>query len=206
MSGTLSSSTSRLLRLLALAALLAGAATHVAAAPAALAEVRIQNLGGEQSAIPFTFGQVFAPGDLRKNEGLAARLDDGALLPLQADIKATHADGSVRHAVLSGVLPRLGARSNAAIALVRGDAPAPRAGAGAVDGLLADGLAAGVTIEIGGATYRATLANAVAGARGGKGAGLWLDGPLAREWRGAAPLKAQSGAAHPLLEARFAVR
>ncbi|MDY0963385.1 hypothetical protein [Massilia sp. CFBP9026] len=207
MSGTLSSSAPRLLRLLALAAMLAGVATHVAAAPAALAEVRIQNLGGEQSAIPFTFGQVFAPGDLRKNEGLAARLDDGALLPLQADVKATHADGSVRHAVLSGVLPRLGARGNAAVALVKGEAPAPRAGGSqAIDSLLADGLDAGVTIEIGGATYRATLANAVAGARGGKGAGLWLDGPLVREWRGAAPLKAQGGAAHPLLEARFAVR
>ncbi|RNF30155.1 hypothetical protein NM04_14100, partial [Massilia aurea] len=157
--------------------------------------------------MPFTFGQVFAPGDLRKNEGLAARLDDGALLPLQADVKATHADGSVRHAVLSGVLPRLGARGNAAVALVKGEAPAPRAGGSqAIDSLLADGLDAGVTIEIGGATYRATLANAVAGARGGKGAGLWLDGPLVREWRGAAPLKAQGGAAHPLLEARFAVR
>ena len=203
MSGPFSFSAPRLFRLLAAALVLTSTAA-LAASP--LAEVRIQNLRSDQADVPFTFGQVFAPGDLGKNERLAARLQDGALLPLQVDVKATHADGSVRHAVLSGVLPRLGARANADLDLVKERVPQPRAADITVKRLLADGLTASVTLTIDGVTYRATLAEAAAGARGEKNTGAWLDGPLAREWRGLAPFKAQGGAAHPLLDARFAVR
>ena len=38
---------------------------------------------------------------------LVGQLPDGTTLPLQMDVKATHPDGSVRHAVLSAVLPTL---------------------------------------------------------------------------------------------------
>ncbi|MDB5749467.1 MAG: hypothetical protein JWP72_4315, partial [Massilia sp.] len=81
--------------------------------------VVVENAGrGEQSKVPVTFGQVFAPGDVARGSALAARLADGTLLPLQMDVKAAHPDGSVRHAVLSMVLPRL-AGKDVGIALVK---------------------------------------------------------------------------------------
>jgi len=196
----------RLTALAWLAVMLAG--PGAAAAAEALAQVQLQNLGPDQANVPFTFGQVFAAGDLGKNAKLAARLEDGTVLALQADVKATHPDGSVRHAILSGVVPRLKARANTALALVKAEAPPPRGGGGDSDvkRLLADGLGASVTLKIDGATYRATLAEAIAGAGKDKNAGAWLDGPLAREWRGMTTFRSQGGGAHPLLDARFAVR
>ncbi|HEY1227351.1 MAG TPA: hypothetical protein VGF26_08520, partial [Ramlibacter sp.] len=74
---------------------------------------------GGAAAIPLTFGQVFAPGDLKRGETLSGRLADGRTVPLQADVKATHADGSVRHAVLSALLPGGAKPGSQSLALVR---------------------------------------------------------------------------------------
>lgn len=188
---------------LVIALLLLCAPTGALAASGAIAEISIQNLGPGKDVVPFTFGQVFARGDLGKNQRLAARLDDGTVLPLQADIKATHGDGSVRHAILTGILPRLAARDTAHIALIKADVPKPAAsGASTMQGLLSSGLAASVKIVVDGSPYRATLAEALAGAKGG----IWLDGPMVKEWRGAVPLRANDGATHRLLTASFSVR
>lgn len=51
-----------------------------------------------------TYGEVFAPGEVRGGSGLAAAYKGGSL-PLQMDVKARHADGSVRHAVLTLSVP-----------------------------------------------------------------------------------------------------
>lgn len=189
---------SRLACLFAMTVLAPGAQ---AASAATMPEVRIQNLGAEQTDVPFTFGQVFMPGALGKNDGLAARQGNGKLLPLQADIKATYADGSVRHAVVSGILPKLAAGGQQSVDLVKA-ARGPAAGADAtIQRLLASGLSASVDISLDGVAYRATLADALAKTKDG----AWLDGAVAKEWRGAVPFKSVSGA-HPLLSAVFAVR
>ena len=180
-----------------------------AAAPAvAITDVRLQNLGGAQADIPFTFGQAFAPGHLRRQDALVARLEDGTALHLQLDVKATHADGTVRHAIVSGILPELGARRTATLALVKaapGPSPSPAARDATVKRLLDAGLEASVDIAVDGATYRATLRDALLAAGPAKPA-AWLDGAVVREWRAVAPLRTAAGAVHPLLGASFAVR
>ena len=75
------------------------AALLAASAAGAITDVRFQNTGAAQSNVPVTFGQVFAVGDLKKAHVLVGKLD-GATVPLQVDVKATHADGSVRHAIM----------------------------------------------------------------------------------------------------------
>ncbi|HFE39592.1 MAG TPA: hypothetical protein ENK06_14450, partial [Gammaproteobacteria bacterium] len=58
--------------------------------------------------IPVTFGQVFAPGDVPA--GLSVKVNVGGNpLQTQVDDKATHPDGSLRHAVITAWLPALGA-------------------------------------------------------------------------------------------------
>ncbi len=54
-----------------------------------------------------TFGQVFIAGDVPADTQLMARIGD-RLYPVQMDVKATHDDGSVRHAILSVEVPDIG--------------------------------------------------------------------------------------------------
>ncbi|NHK26850.1 hypothetical protein FF098_002870 [Parvularcula flava] len=53
-----------------------------------------------------TFGQAFTAGDFARGDHLAIRVGN-QLFPVQADVKATHGDGSVRHAVLTADLTGL---------------------------------------------------------------------------------------------------
>ncbi|MFC5458374.1 hypothetical protein [Massilia niabensis] len=160
--------------------------------------VVIESTGrGEQSKVPVTFGQVFATGDVARGTALAAKLADGTLLPLQMDVKASHPDGSVRHAVLSLLLPRL-AGKDVGLALVKAprkaDDPGPaRAGLGAD---------ATVSITEGGERYTAS-SDALFKAQKAQ---VWLHGPIVTELQVAAPLRNAQGAEHPHLAARFAVR
>ena len=52
-----------------------------------------------------TFGQAFAQGDVPNGQTVVAKTASGATVPVQMDVKARHADGSVRHAVLTVQLP-----------------------------------------------------------------------------------------------------
>jgi hypothetical protein len=161
--------------------------------------VVVENSGrGQQEKVPLTFGQVFAPGDVARGTALAAKLADGTLLPLQMDVKASHPDGSVRHAVLSLLLPRLGAGKDAGIALVKAPKKADDVGPAKVLG----DVDATVAITVDGERYTAS-ADALLKAQKPQ---VWLHGPVVTELHAAAPLRNAKGAEHPHLAARFAVR
>ena len=152
-----------------------------------------------QSRVPVTVGHVFAKGDVKAGETLTATFK-GVAIPLQADIKATHDDGSVRHAVLSAVLPQLAGGESASLQLA--SAPAVPAGAPArPDTLLASGFNALVRLNIGGVAYSADAAQLLAS----KPYKSWLSGPLVNEWLVSGPVTA-GGVAHPHLSVRFAIR
>jgi hypothetical protein len=157
--------------------------------------------GGKDAALPLTFGQVFAPGDLKRGDTLVGRLPDGRTLPLQVDVKATHADGSVRHAVISALLPA--AAKAQALALVKNkDKPGAKPAAPAsVQSLLDAGFTAAASATIDGQAWTASADKLLK-----QKPDVWLDGPLVTEWQVAAPLRNDKGAEHPRLSARFAVR
>lgn len=60
-----------------------------------------------QTSVPITFGQPFKAGDLPDVASLEARDANGAAVPLQMDEVSSHADGTVRFAVLSAQLSNL---------------------------------------------------------------------------------------------------
>ena len=65
------------------------------------------------SNVPVTFAHPFRAGDIpagRKLSGLVIERD--AVIDLQVDRPATHPDGSLRHAVVSLLIPSLGARES----------------------------------------------------------------------------------------------
>jgi hypothetical protein len=154
----------------------------------------------KDTTLPVTFGQVFTPGDLKRSDTLLGRLPDGRTLPLQVDVKATHADGSVRHAVISALLP--GAAGSQALALVRAKAAPSKPGAPAsVHALLDAGFTASASASIDGQAWTASVDKLLK-----QKPEVWLDGPLVTEWLVAAPLRNEKGEEHPRLSARFAVR
>ncbi len=153
-----------------------------------------------QSNVPVTFGQIFAPGHLTAGTALVGHLANGATVPLQLDIKAHHPDGSVRHAVISAILPSLGAGQVVSMNLDRGTAAA--GSAGSTTSLLGAGFTTSFNATVGGVRYTASADELIRKNL----AKAWLNGSTANEWEVSAPLKNSAGAEHPHLTARFSVR
>ncbi len=153
-----------------------------------------------QSNVPVTFGQVFKPGDVPAGAVLGARAGSNNV-SLQVDKKATHADGSLRHAVLTAVLPSLAGGATQVVTLTNsGTGPGGTAPTAAA--LLGTTFDTSVNLNIGGTPYTASARALLQSAT----PATWLSGPLATEWLLSAPLKTAAGAAHPHLQARFYVR
>ncbi len=167
----------------------------------AVTSIVLENTGPAQRMVPLSFGQVFAPGDVGADDGLAGKLDDGTPLALQLDVKARHPDGSLRHAIISAIVPALAPNQQLRLTLVKA-APATPAPAPGPAALLKQDFHAAVSVTIDGHLYKAS---ADALLREGK-ITSWLSGPIAQEWLLAAPLSDANGKPHPHLAARFAIR
>lgn len=178
------------------------------------ATVTAVNLSGEVlQQVPMTFGQPFRDGDIPRGDTIVAYLGDKAL-PTQANIKARNPDGSVRHAILTVLLPRLPGGESETLAL----RPAPATSFGeaqalTLDDLLQSKFAAAVNLEIAGQPWHLdarTLLQRAARAGTcqpyGRECSLWLSGPLVSEWIVGGPLLNAQGKPHPHLAAYFAVR
>jgi hypothetical protein len=172
------------------------------AGAAAITDIRIQNTDtvNAQTNTPFTFGQVFVAGQLKPTEVIAGRLEDGSAVSLQMDVKATHPDGSVRHAVISGILPSVAAGAERTVTLVKGGT-APTATV-AVSAITGTGFNPTFHAKIGGVDYYAAAGDLLKAAT----PTTWLKGGVVNEWQVAAPLHTADGKVHPHLSARFAIR
>jgi hypothetical protein len=167
-----------------------------------ITDVRIANTSAvAQPNLPVTFGQVFAVGHLLPTDSLVGRFDNGTTIPLQLDIKATHPDGSVRHAVVSGMVPNMAANEARTLSLMKSNAP--RATGMGPKTLLLNGFSASVSATINGVRYRVSPDDLI---KTGAAYQTWLSGDVANEWHVSAPLTSDAGVAHPHLTARFAIR
>ncbi len=190
-----------LLRLIVL--LVSLGATSAWAEAAEIVAAKVLNLASsDQTEVPITFGQVFRPGDVPEGEGIMARAFDGAPIALQVDRKATHLDGSLRHAVLTALLPRLGTSETVTLSLSsRPEEPNdPPVQLGA---LFTSPFSAQVSLQLDGKTYTADAKDFLQQASLTE---KWLSGPLVSEWIVGGPLTDQTGNLHPHLAAYFHVR
>lgn len=154
-----------------------------------------------QTNVPITFGQVFAKGDMMPKGEMIGILADGSTIALQVDAKATHPDGSLRHAVISAVMPALAAGQSQTVTLSKSTGTTTAVGATPA-ALLHAGFSAAVTLKIGALTYSVSADDLL---KNGKYT-TWLAGPIVNEWLASAPLKTADGVEHPHLSARFAIR
>lgn len=161
-----------------------------------------------QSNVPLTVGQVFAPGDWFPNTPLLGRWGDGLPLRVQTDIKALHPDGSVRHAVVTALVPALNPNQSQNLRLQ------PQAGAPQPEGpvltaanfLQNTAFDTSINVVQGGVSYSASARDLLQKAVQAGTVNTWLQGPLAGEWLVQAPLRSGGGVAHPHLQAYFHVR
>lgn len=154
-----------------------------------------------QSQVPVTFGQVFNIGALRATEKLAGKMNDGTVVPLQLDVKATHPDGSVRHAIISAILPQQSSNQSLSMDLVK-TVSAQVANVITVNELLQTGFNANVKINLAGVEYSANVEDLLKSGN----VKTWISGSTVTEWLVSTPLKTSSGVDHPHLSARFAIR
>lgn len=175
-----------------------------------LTDVKIESTGtGTQTDVPVTFGQVFKEGDFPvAGAAVELRLPDDSVVPCQLDLKAAHPDGSVRHAVLSAIIPALAASASITCRIVRaaagptGAAPVPANFSGLNATVLMTDTG---TVAAGAQAGTAYTADAAALLAAGTYI-TWLSGPIVSEWILRVPLKTAGGAIHPDLHARFSIR
>lgn len=164
-----------------------------------------------QTNVPITFGQVFKDGDVPSGAKLTATLN-GQPVALQVDPKATNPDGSLRHAVLTAMVPSLAAAAKLPLTLSTG-ATLPAGAPVTLSQLLATHYDAAASFNIGGKTYsidaRGLLqaADIAAACRPwGTQCNTWLSGPLVSAWVVNGPVTAADGSTNPHLRVYFAVR
>lgn len=167
-----------------------------------IANVNVKDTSGSfRQNVQFTFGHVFKKGEITAGASVGVRLTDGTLVPSQTNIKATHDDGSLRHAIITIALPFLDVNESKALELFTSQ-PTESAPPVVLAELLSTDFDSILRLTINGIPY-------VASARAGlmsSNTKIWLSGPLLSEWITRVPLVDANGAAHPDLMARFHVR
>jgi len=167
-----------------------------------------------QSSVPVTFGQVFKNADVPRGATLVATVN-GQPVTLQVDPKANNPDGSLRHAVLTVIVPSLSRKTKLPLTLSTQPAPTAIGPAAPVSlaQLLATEYDTKVSLNIGGESYTAearALLQAAAAAHACKPwnrqCNVWLSGLLASEWVVNGLVTAADGTPNPNLRIYFAVR
>ncbi|MGH8279408.1 MAG: hypothetical protein ACRETQ_07585, partial [Gammaproteobacteria bacterium] len=171
----------------------------------------ISQTSAAQTSVPVTFGQVFKDGDVPQGDTLSATLA-GQPVSLQVDVKATNPDGSLRHAVLTALIPSIAADATEPLAISTAS-PSASGAAVTLAQLLATQSDATASLNIGGTVYTAdakallTAANSAnACAAWSTQCNVWLSGPLVSEWIVNGPVKTAGGTASPNLNVYFDVR
>ncbi len=191
--------------------LLAAAHAHAATV---VTDYVISQTTQKQSNVPVTFGQVFKKGDVPRGSTVGASVN-GRQATLQVDPKSTNADGSLRHAVLTLMVPLLPGNAKLPLRLSTQSAPAATTEADRVSlpQLLASSYDAKISVKIDNKSYTAdarALLQAANTAHACKPwnrqCNLWLSGPLTSEWVVNGPVTAADGAINPSLSIYFAVR
>ena len=186
--------------------LLYAAGNLVTAASAAQLTYRVELQNTSSSAlsnVPVTFAHPFLQGDIRAGETLQGVVIAGAesAINIQVDKKATHQDGSLRHAVISAIVPSLSAGQKLILEL-RPAASSPTGDTVSRQDLIDSKQNVQIDLTLGSEIYRATLGEGLE-----KPVSQWLSGPLASEWITYVPFRRTlDGEPHSDLKARLYVR
>ena len=166
-----------------------------------IASLEIKEIAGNSFVdMPVTMGHPFKKGDIPAGQTLKARLENNRELPLQVDHKAIHPDGSLRHAILSFILPSVSNDDTIKVKLFSTTQGAPKSPLQMAN--LAASYETNISLFIDDIEYTASTKDLLKKSPLKK----WLSGPLCTEWQVSSPLTASDGSTHPHLYAYFNIR
>jgi hypothetical protein len=170
------------------------------AAMAQVASVTIKNLEStERENVPITLSHLFLPADIPAEVAVTA---GATALPTQTDAKQRHSDGSLKHALVSFVLPKLPANDEVVCEL-HPAASSADTGSWTAAELAALDLDVNVIMKKDGDTYQISARDLLLA---DSSVPQWLSGPTATEFLLAGAPENASGSADPHLWVQFQVR
>ena len=134
-----------------------------------------EKAGATTSNYPITLSMVFAKGDVADNVTVRA---GSLVLPTQTDVKVRWPDGSVRHALVSFVIPQLAASQSLTVEILAGG-PNYNTGWVTKDQLLASDFEAQMSIVVGSTTFSASARQMLQNLTGVE---YWMQGGIATEF------------------------
>ncbi len=174
-----------------------------------VAQIGFVNVSSQvQREVPVTFGQVFSRGDVPQGYEIIIKVND-LVLPTQVDLKARHADSSVRHAVITTKLPVIPANDELTADIVArpaATATPPNDTGEVLQELLDSGFDARIHIDLNGPDGTEERVSSARQALLTGEVSVWLSGDLATEFIVKAPFLDENGLSHPHLTGRFAIR
>lgn len=167
---------------------------------AALTPITFENTSATaKTDMPVTFAQPFKFGVLpTAGANVVLRASDNSTVPCQLDVRVSNEDGSVRHAVISAILPSLAGNESKTYTIERAAAPATPTPAVVSDFV---GLDSVVTITQGATVYTLSVATLLAGTKTN-----WLSGNVVSEWEVSGIPKTAGNVEHPHIHVRAHVR
>ncbi|WP_163833883.1 RIFT barrel domain-containing protein [Spartinivicinus ruber] len=165
-----------------------------------ITEIIIAHAEGKPLADYITFGHAFKPGEISANETVLLKNAKGNLIRTQVDKKATHPDGSLRHAIISAKVNL--ASPQETFSLFKGTGANPGKSISRAQ-LQQYNLDLTLSLDIGSAAYHLKLSDVIANGTLEK---QWIAGGIANEFIFSSPIKNSQGQPHPHLHARFYLR
>ncbi len=169
-----------------------------------ISSINIKNLSGTPlTNHPITFGHAFVEGDIASSQFISANIIGGNALDIQLDKKRTHGDGSLRHGIISIIIPALAVDEVITIELSPSDVdPSAHRSTIISDDLLSMAFNPNIEITEGLTTYSASLKELIASPN----TITWLEGGVTSEWIITGPLKDTLNNEHTHLMAAFHIR
>ncbi len=148
---------------------------------------------------PLSFGQAFVKSDLTNIDSLKVFDDSGNELPLQINVKNRWDNNSLKHGLISLIVPNINANSNSTLYFVAGDTSFSSAATLSKADYLALGHNLSIDLTESGTTYSASIDDNFENAN----VTQWQQGAICSEWIIPAPLKTSGGTEHSHLKTYF---
>ncbi|ETR71675.1 MAG: hypothetical protein OMM_02311 [Candidatus Magnetoglobus multicellularis str. Araruama] len=168
-----------------------------------IVDVTVTNISFEHlTGTPLSFGHVFKKGDITSQDHLTASFDNENSIPVQLDRKVFHADGSLRHGMISLIMPSIAYDLPETLSLSINQAPTNAESTITLSDFLQTNYQTSVSVIVDGTTYQANAKELLQN----NDIQTWLSGPVVNEWHVSGPLKSADNSNHPHLTVQFYIR
>ncbi|KPA15414.1 conserved hypothetical protein, secreted [Candidatus Magnetomorum sp. HK-1] len=161
-----------------------------------------ETAGITSTQIPITFAQPLIKGDVSNEHTLKVLASDSSPLTIQVDNKVSYPDGSLKHALISFVLPELAANQTQTFTLTTEIAQTITADSSMLTDILSNPFDLTISINETNELYQSSLKKSLQKLPLKE----WINGPLCTEWQVTGELLNEHETIHPHLSPIFYLR